>query len=339
MKKNSTDFSQYVGSFLTEFLPHHRNYSKNTILSYKDTLKLFVRFLINERHVNINQFTMKDFTKDIIIEFLEHLRATGCSCSTANQRLAVLKSFANYCQTDSIENMSNLQEVMHIKSKKTGAKEIGYLDENQMRALINEPDINRLSGLKHKTLLCLLYDTGARVQEICDLKVRDILLENHPTVKLRGKGNKTRIVPISNAMKALLNQYIDKFKINTRRTDRYLFLNKDNNQLSRDGIKYIIDKYTNSIVKRDPSFPKKITPHMFRHSKSMHMVAAEIPIVYIRDFLGHESISTTMIYAKADTRLKEKAINKLAPKIIKDEEFKHDWTNDQNLLDFLNKFK
>ena len=140
-------------------------------------------------------------------------------------------------------------------------------------------------------------------------------------------------------MKALLNQYIDKFKINTRRTDRYLFLNKDNNQLSRDGIKYIIDKYTNSIVKRDPSFPKKITPHMFRHSKSMHMVAAEIPIVYIRDFLGHESILTTMIYAKADTRLKEKAINKLAPKIIKDEEFKHDWANDQNLLDFLNKFK
>ena len=122
MKKNSTDFSQYVGSFLTEFLSHHRNYSKNTILSYKDTLKLFVRFLINERHVNINQFTMKDFTKDIIIEFLEHLRATGCSCSTANQRLAVLKSFANYCQTDSIENMSNLQEVMHIKSKKNRSK-------------------------------------------------------------------------------------------------------------------------------------------------------------------------------------------------------------------------
>lgn len=339
MKKSSTDFSRYISSFLTEFLPHHRNYSKNTILSYKDTLKLFVRFLINERKININQFTMKDFTKELIIDFLEYLRIIGCSSSTANQRLAVLKSFANYCQIDSIENMFSLQEVMHIKSKKTGTKEIGYLDENQMRTLINEPDINRLNGLKHKTLLCLLYDTGARVQEICDLKVKDIFIGNHPTVKLNGKGNKTRIVPISNAMKVLLNQYIKTFQIDIRKNDRYLFLNKDNGQLSRDGIKYIIDKYTSSILRRDPSFPKKVTPHMFRHSKSMHMVAAEIPIIYIRDFLGHENISTTMIYAKADTRLKEKAINKLAPKIIEDEEVKPDWTKDQDLLDFLNKFK
>lgn len=339
MKKSSTDFSRYISSFLTEFLPHHRNYSKNTILSYKDTLKLFVRFLINERKININQFTMKDFTKELIIDFLEYLRIIGCSSSTANQRLAVLKSFANYCQIDSIENMFSLQEVMHIKSKKTGTKEIGYLDENQMRTLINEPDINRLNGLKHKTLLCLLYDTGARVQEICDLKVKDIFIGNHPTVKLNGKGNKTRIVPISNAMKVLLNQYIKTFQIDIRKNDRYLFLNKDNGQLSRDGIKYIIDKYTSSILRRDSSFPKKVTPHMFRHSKSMHMVAAEIPIIYIRDFLGHENISTTMIYAKADTRLKEKAINKLAPKIIEDEEVKPDWTKDQDLLDFLNKFK
>ncbi|MGN1277626.1 MAG: site-specific integrase, partial [Floccifex sp.] len=105
MKKSSTDFSRYISSFLTEFLPHHRNYSKNTILSYKDTLKLFVRFLINERKININQFTMKDFTKELIIDFLEYLRIIGCSSSTPKQRLAVLKSFANYCQIDSIENM------------------------------------------------------------------------------------------------------------------------------------------------------------------------------------------------------------------------------------------
>ncbi|WP_198527260.1 tyrosine-type recombinase/integrase [Candidatus Stoquefichus sp. SB1] len=309
------------------------------MLSYKDTLKLFVRFLINEQEININQFTMKDFTRKIIIEFLEYLRATGCSSSTANQRLAVLKSFANYCQIDSIENMFSLQEVMHIKSKKTVIKEIGYLDETQMRALINEPDVNRLSGLKHKTLLCLLYDTGARVQEICDLKVKDIFLENHPTVKLSGKGNKTRIIPISSDMKQLLNIYINTFQTDTKMNDRYLFLNKDMHQLSRDGVKYIIDKYTASILKRDSTFPKKVTPHMFRYSKSMHMVATGIPIIYIRDFLGHENITTTMIYAKADTRLKEKAINKLAPQIIKDEESKPDWTKNQDLLDFLNTFK
>lgn len=339
MKKNSTDFSQYISTFLIEFLPHHRNYSKNTILSYKDTLKLFIRFLVTEKEMNINQFTMKDFSKEIVIEFLEHLRTVGCSSSTANQRLAVLKSFANYCQMDSIENMSNLQEIMHIKTKKTGAKEIGYLDETQMKILINEPDINRLIGLKHKTILCLLYDTGARVQEICDLKVKDIFIENHPTVKLNGKGNKTRIVPISNEMKNLLKQYFNTFQINIKKNDRYLFLNKDNRQYSRDGIEYIINRYTKSILKRNPAFPQKITPHMFRHSKSMHMVAAEIPIIYIRDFLGHENISTTMIYAKADTRLKEKAINNLVPKIIKDESSIKEWINDQDLLDFLNKFK
>ena len=116
-----------------------------------------------------------------------------------------------------------------------------------------------------------------------------------------------------------------------------LIKNKNNQQMSRDGIEYIVQKYAAIIKNNDPSFPSKVHPHMFRHSKAMHMLAVDIPIVYIRDFLGHEDISTTMIYARADSRKKNEAINNLAPKLI--EENYVDWSKDQDLLDFLNSFK
>ena len=119
--------------------------------------------------------------------------------------------------------------------------------------------------------------------------------------------------------------------------NEYLIKNKNNQQMSRDGIEYIVQKYATILKNNDPSFPSKIHPHMFRHSKAMHMLAVDIPIVYIRDFLGHEDISTTMIYARADSRKKNEAINNLAPKLIEE---KHvDWSKDQDLLDFLNSFK
>lgn len=333
MKTSSTDFAYLVSKFLTEYLPNHRNYSKNTILSYRDSLKLFVVFLRDDKSININYFRMKDLDRKLILEFIDWLRTSKSSSSTINQRLAAIKSFTNFAQYESIEYLSNLQEINSIKSLKTQVKEIDYLTEDQMKKLINSPDCSTTQGMKHKIILCLLYDTGARVQELCDIKIDDLTLGNNPKIKLHGKGNKIRIVPLSKNMNELLEVYTKNKKIN----DDYLIKNKNNHQMSRDGIEYIIKKYSNKIRNETPTFPKKVHPHMFRHSKAMHMLAANIPIVYIRDFLGHEDISTTMIYAKADNRLKTKAINELAPKLV-DEDFP-DWTKDSDLLEFLNGFK
>lgn len=333
----ATDFAVLITKFLTEYLPLHRNCSKNTISSYKDSLKLFIFFLRDHKSMNINKFKMRQIDRELILEFIEWLKNRGNSPVTINHRLAGIKSFINFAQYESVENLAYLQPVLSVKSLKTTTRQVDYLTEEQMNKLINLPPTDTLPGLRHRIIMCLLYDTGARVQELCDLKIEDINLGNNPTVKLHGKGSKIRIVPISKNMNQILEVYISKFFSDIKLKNEYLIKNKNNQQMSRDGIEYIVQKYATILKNNDPSFPSKVHPHMFRHSKAMHMLAVDIPIVYIRDFLGHEDISTTMIYARADSRKKNEAINNLAPKLI--EENYVDWSKDQDLLDFLNSFK
>lgn len=333
----ATDFAVLITKFLTEYLPLHRNCSKNTISSYKDSLKLFILFLRDGKSMNINKFKMHQINRELILEFIEWLENRGNSPVTINHRLAGIKSFINFAQYESVENLAYLQPVLSVKSLKTTTRQVDYLTEEQMNNLINLPHIDTSTGIRHRIIMCLLYDTGARVQELCDLKIEDINLGNNPTVKLHGKGSKIRIVPISKNMNQILEMYISKFFSDIKLKNEYLIKNKNNQQMSRDGIEYIVQKYATILKNNDPSFPSKVHPHMFRHSKAMHMLAVDIPIVYIRDFLGHEDISTTMIYARADSRKKNEAINNLAPKLI--EENYVDWSKDQDLLDFLNSFK
>lgn len=333
----ATDFAVLITKFLTEYLPLHRNCSKNTISSYKDSLKLFIIFLRDGKSMNINKFKMHQINRELILEFIEWLKNRGNSPVTINHRLAGIKSFLNFAQYESVENLAYLQPVLSVKSLKTTTRQVDYLTEEQINSLINSPSTDTFTGLRHRIIMCLLYDTGARVQELCDLKIEDINLGNNPTVKLHGKGSKIRIVPISKNMNQILEVYISKFFSDIKLKNEYLIKNKNNQQMSRDGIEYIVQKYASILKNNDPSFPSKVHPHMFRHSKAMHMLAVDIPIVYIRDFLGHEDISTTMIYARADSRKKNEAINNLAPKLI--EENYVDWSKDQDLLNFLNSFK
>ena len=287
--------------------------------------------------MNINKFKMHQINRELILEFIEWLENRGNSPVTINHRLAGIKSFINFAQYESVENLAYLQSVLSVKSLKTTTRQVDYLTEEQMNKLINLPPTDTFTGLRHRIIMCLLYDTGARVQELCDLKIEDINLGNNPTVKLHGKGSKIRIVPISKNMNQILEVYISKYLTDVTLRKEYLIRNKNNQQMSRDGIEYIVQKYASILKNNDPSFPSKVHPHMFRHSKAMHMLAVDIPIVYIRDFLGHEDISTTMIYARADSRKKNEAINNLAPKLI--EENYVDWNKDKDLLDFLNSFK
>jgi len=331
---NSTDFAQLITSFLTDYLPLQRCYSKNTILSYRDSLKLFLRFITEEKGIKLKSFMVKDFKREIIIEFLEWYRQKGAASSAANQRLAAIKTFADYAQLECIEYISPLQRVTAIKTKKSTPKEVLFLSVTQVSQLINRPDVNAPTGLRHRVILTLLYDSGCRVQELCDLTVADIFLGVNPTVRLHGKGDKYRTVVISDATSALVSNYINR-QLSGVLKDHPLITNRYHKKIDRDGISYILQKYATEIRKEDQLFPEHIHCHMLRHSKAMHMLAAGINIVYIRDFLGHEDISTTMVYAKADNRLKNEAINKLAPKVTNEENLP-DWNKDKDLMDLLN---
>lgn len=337
MSTNSTDFAELVTRFLTDYLPLQRNYSKNTVLSYRDTMKLFVRYITDVKGIKLQSFYIKDFKRDLVIDFLEWYRQDGASSSTANQRLAALKTFAEYAQIEKIEYISPLMEVSAIKAKRSSSEEIEYLTVEHMTLILKAPDVNTATGFRHRVTLTLLYDTGCRVQELCDLTIGDINPGEPSTVRLHGKGSKTRTVVISDETAKLVKEYIQRY-CNGLLKDHPLIMNRYHHKIDRDGVSYIIKKYADQVRKADPSFPKKIHCHMFRHSKAVHMLEADINIVYIRDFLGHEDISTTMIYVRSSNRKKNEAINKLAPKLT--EEHNHpDWSKDQGLMDFLNALK
>ena len=245
----ATDFAVLITKFLTEYLPLHRNCSKNTISSYKDSLKLFILFLRDHKSMNINKFKMRQIDRELILEFIEWLENRGNSPVTINHRLAGIKSFINFAQYESVENLAYLQPVLSVKSLKTTTRQVDYLTEEQMNSLINLPPTDTFAGLRHRIIMCLLYDTGARVQELCDLKIEDINLGNNPTVKLHGKGSKIRIVPISKNMNQILEVYISKFFSDIKLKNEYLIKNKNNQQMSRDGIEYIVQKYATILKK------------------------------------------------------------------------------------------
>lgn len=337
MKKNSTDFARLLSSFLTDYLPLQRNYSKNTVLSYRDTFKILLKYIQDIKRIKLSSFYLKDFNRTLIIEFLEWYRNSGASVTSTNQRLAAIKSYCEYAQLESIENLQILMDIGGIKSKKSSSREISYLTVEQTKKLINMPDIHNLTGFRHRLVLTALYDTGCRVQELCDIRIKDVFLSGTSTICLHGKGNKTRTIVISDGTAKLIEQYLGKYRKGSL-SDEYLITNRNHQKIDRDGVSYIVKKYSDKLHLQDNSFPEHVHCHMFRHSKAMHMLEAGINIVYIRDFLGHEDISTTMIYAKADNRLKEEAICKLSPKITETSNLP-DWRKDQDLMDFLNSLK
>lgn len=209
------------------------------------------------------------------IVFLEWLRGNGSGISTANQRPAALKSFAHYAGIEHIELLAPLQNIQSIKSAKPVTEEIIYLSSEQMALLINRPDINFANGLRHRVILTLLYDSGGRVQELCDLKIRDVDTDA-ATVHLHGKGNKHRTVAISENTAKLVAEYVKR----QRKTDdlsQPLLLNKNRKNICRDGVNYVIRKYAKEVGALETAFPKSIHAHCFRHSKAMHMLAAGIP--------------------------------------------------------------
>ena len=210
---------------------------------------------------------------------------------------------------------------------------IQHLATEQVTFLLKQPDMQTPSGRRDVTLLSLLYDTGARVQEICDLRVRDVRLEHPALVTLTGKGRKTRHVPLLTNTANLLKAYmLENNMFQNGKQDMPLFHNQRRNALTRRGISHILKKYTVNQQNADTP-PKTVTPHMLRHSKAMHLLKAGVNIVYIRDILGHASIQTTEMYARVDMETKRKVLENAYPSITP--ENLPEWNKDKNLLDFL----
>lgn len=204
----TTDFAQCLASYLTMYLPGQLGLSENTIMAYRDTFKLVLLFAETERRLQPERITLAAFNADFISDFLRWLeQERRCSTATRNQRLAALRAFARYARTQHPAYLFESQKIMDLKAKKAPAPAIAYLSSGDVQSIFAQTDTSTKYGRRDMLLLSLMYDSGARVQEICDLRVRDVRLQKPPTVTLTGKGNKSRFVPIMASTANALTMY------------------------------------------------------------------------------------------------------------------------------------
>jgi site-specific recombinase XerD len=301
----ATDFATALRRFLTSYLAGLRGCSPNTIASYRDTFKLLISWFRDERSVPPGRLTLDHIDATAVAAFLAWLQeGRRNSVSTRNQRLAAISSFATWMQAEDPARMACWQDITAIPVKKKDHPAVSHLTAGQARRLLAQPDRSTRHGRRDATLLATLYDTGARVQELADLDVRDIRLQNPAMASLTGKGRKTRHVPLTGNTITLLAAYLQEHRLDQPgRDDHPLFYGQHQARLSRGGIAWIIRKYQAQL--NDPPLAGTgISPHVLRHSKAMHLYEAGVPLPYIRDILGHVDLSTTEIYARASTEAK-----------------------------------
>lgn len=331
-------FQYYVSRFFTAYLSGERGLSSNTIISYRDTFKQLLTFYAEKLKIPAEKIQLSDLTAENVKGFLDHVEIQGCSASTRNQRLASIKSFIRYVQIESPENLENSFQIMAIKSKRQSKPIIEYLSQEQLSRLLAKPDSSMKSGFKDMLILILLYDSGARVSEFINIMVSDIRLDPPAVIRLNGKGNKSRWVPLDSRTVKLLNLFMEKENLKTPlASSRYLFLNRSKNPYTRAGISYILQKYTDLLYSEDEmTFPKKLSPHCLRHTKAMILLQAGTNLIYIRDVLGHEHMRTTEIYARADGRQKRAALEAAQSQIKTPDASTIEYQEDQDLLKWLN---
>lgn len=333
MKK--TDFTKALTAYFSTYLPLTCGVSPNTCNSYRDAFKLLLLYFQEEKGVPANSIELRMLNRNLVSDFLDWLEAQRkVSVTTRNQRLAAMKAFAHYVQYRNPEYLENCTDIITMRPKKHEKPVIPFLTEDELKALLAQPDPSTRHGLRDLTLLSLLYDSGARVQEITDLQLKDIRLTNPAMVTLTGKGRKARQVPLMKETCTLLDTYIRNFDLNSEPLTAPLFFNKKGEALSRYGITYILKKYV-SKAELDGS-ARKISPHGLRHTKAMHLLRAGVNMIYIRDFLGHVDISTTEVYARIDAEMKRKVFEEKVPNFTPNTTMP--WEADKDLLQWLTQF-
>jgi len=334
-----TDFAGYLTAFLTTWLTKQRNVSPNTVQSYRDTFKLLLTYCQEKEHLPPERLTMSTLNAEVVQGFLLWLETDRkCSISTRNQRLAAIHSFFRYVQIEEPAGLYHFQKIIAIPVKKATKPAVEHLSPEAIQLLLEQPDRTHPRGRRDLTLMSVLYDTGARVQELTNLKVGDVFLSPPPLVLLTGKGSKIRRVPLMKNTAILLQNYLVENQLTSQHMNqRPLFTNRQHHALTKEGVAYIIEKYARVARALSPVIPQKVKPHMLRHSKAVHLLQAGVNLIYIRDFLGHVDISSTQIYARADAEIKRKAIESAYPDFINSD--LPDWSKDQTLLTWLSELK
>ena len=334
----NTDFAVHLGKYFTRYLPNERGSSPQTIDSYRYAFILFLEYM-ETIGVPPEKMTVADFTRDNIRGFLDWLETDrGNSPTTRNYRLAAMKGFVHYLKFEFPDYLDEYQRILSIPLKKTIQREISYLKTDGVKLLVAQVDTSKKNGLRDYVILLLLYTTGIRVSELIQLRVRDISLTEPYTMRILGKGNKGRYVPLLKTAIPHIQRYLSLMKYDCdARYDEILFKNHMGKPFTRQGINYTLKKYgCKARANGEVSVPSDLSPHKMRHTTAMELLSSGVDLIYIRDLLGHSSVTTTEVYARTDAQLKRKAIEAASKEIVPEEDAA--WDNDTDLKDWLKSF-
>ncbi len=324
------DLFQKIREFLVDYLPTIRSKSVNTVSAYKATINLYLLFLQASQKKGLSDVEKKDFSQKNIIVFLKWLKEERSNgTATRNQRLVHIRQFCKYLMSSDMIVYAEYCLIQQIAKEADPKKDkLDYLSVEEMKLVLEQPDIKKKSGIRDKFYLALLYDSGCRNQEILDLRIKDFVITGASAeLHIVGKGRKYRVTPISKDVIKLFQGYCDIYH-SDRKMDDWIFSTRRNGiltKMSPDNTARFLNKYERQITKINSNF-LHLHPHLFRHTRAMHLYMAGMPLPLISEWLGHSQLETTTIYARATTDMKRKAAEKITTKensVFKEETFKY----------------
>jgi site-specific recombinase XerD len=332
------DFFKIIRDYLLDYLPKQRNFSANTVNSYKQALSLFVSYLRFKENMKIDQICFNSISRQTIVSFLNWLEnERNCNSSTSNHRLMVLRSFFDYAGRIDIAQIQLGLIAKDIHIKKHQPKLVEFLSESALESLLKQPDQSNHFGYRNLFFMILMYDTAARCGELLNAKIRDIIVnDKHSIMYLYGKGSKTRVVPLLNRTIEHYKIYLQKFhQSETLQSDKLLFyttIHDVQQPMSADTVALFLKKYALMARKDCLEVPEKIHPHMLRHTRAMHLYQQKMPLPILSEILGHAKVETTKIYAYSDAEMKREAIEKADIFREGDEPPKCIWEGDEDMI-------
>ena len=303
-----------IRNFLEIYLPTYRHAGENTVKSYRTGLNQYLDYVSSKKQISRFAVTGAMFSYDMVTEYLHWLSVDRkVSSATCNNRLAVIRAFISYasaCKPEYIDLKSRLSQIKGKKNDQFG--KVDYMSEAAVKALMEAPDVSTTAGLTDQFMMVMLYDTGARIQEILSLRLCDLKIDKTPTAIIHGKGGKTRIVPLMPETVKHLKKYLSVLHPDEHmHSESYLFFTRHKGQkvqMCDDTARYRIQRYAAAAKENCPDVPDNPPPHMGRHTRAMHLYQHGMDLERISQWLGHSQLETTLIYAHSDTEDKRKAI-------------------------------
>lgn len=309
--KKVYDLLPVLSEYFDVYLPETKGLSANTVRSYQYAFQLLFEYLYSQKKLSAEKVSFCDLEGETIEQFLSWLETErNCSPVTRNQRLAAISSFAKYAINKHFSSALTFSStVSNIPQKKKPKKSLSYFTLEEVSVLLRIPNTTTDIEKRDKVLLSVLYASGARAQELCDLTVNDIRFGTKTSLRLVGKGNKARTITIPDNCARLLEKHLkrNKLDINTQRS-LHVFSSQTHKHMTISCIECLVKKYVSKARSGRPDlFPERqYSPHSFRHSIAVHMLEAEVPLPVIKNFLGHASIETTLITATVSEDLANK---------------------------------